>query len=505
MSSEIIDKGPSLSPSLSIPCKYYYTPAMEHNAILTLKKLITHFCTISFCIIILLQSFVFYYYIDHSLKTYHMKWYFRVQFYWMKHIVYACILSLFVLSMFAFLLSIQTRSFNIHHNIVHNHLESRTKTVYIIIIFVILNTIVVLIPLFIDPTASSSTYIFNHGSSICTNVLDCTYCNMVSFYTQVIVPTMFPILYCCICWVVIYFIARTRKRTVSELELDLISRFDSATTTRSNSLFSKKYKKYMMVLLVVSLMISYIWFYFENAIMRHHGMSGWCVVQFVLFISVIKWINKRLARKIDTIRSTQSDYNYDISFELFIEFMFSCMYWTWIRGYIAFHVPLFGQFVFISVIHFVLEVIETNIKFSEIYFMKTEQLLSYMYGKRENKCARLLFRRFKDVSNRVEWRTRLSMDIAIRFYTAISVGLFYCILCGIGGGKDVNVSAIAYLLVLNIVEFIHYVFTFYWCYKNYEENPIDVFTHYAMAIPTSLKVVLLIVFASCFAFIVTRV
>lgn len=213
--------------------------------------------------------------------------------------------------------------------------------------------------------------------------------------------------------------------------------------------------------------------------------------QFMALIVCIKFIIKRVGRKIDRIKSMKDDYNHYISIEYIMEWFFSCIYWNWIRTFCVFNDLNVYNYIMVISVHFILEIIETNIKFTEKYFnLTTEWTLSWADNNRGCLCRKLY-----DNSNIKEWRTRLSMDIMARFYCGFIINILQLLHIGLLGSKGVKQyydsrtgstqqqydKALIYLIIATILELIHYLLTFIFVNKIYKFNILTVFLNYVIS------------------------
>ena len=113
-----------------------------------------------------------------------------------------------------------------------------------------------------------------------------------------------------------------------------------------------------------------------------------------------------------------------------------------------------------------MEIFESNIKFTSLYFKIASNVLQYVHDH-----VYCIWRRFEDNSDKNEWRNRLSMDLVCRFFASLLTGIFeisYFLLQGkdwyvdhYGNSDDSYWISVGYLIISVVVEFIHYIVTFY--------------------------------------------
>ena len=191
---------------------------------------------------------------------------------------------------------------------------------------------------------------------------------------------------------------------------------------------------------------------------------------------------KRIARYIDYCRIMEhnQENKYCFSMEYLMEWFFSSIYWNWIRTYILYDTPAFNKFGVYLVIHFFTEAIESNLKWSELYFNTTLKIIE--------KYA-ILRSIIRDRSDLYEWRVRLSMDMMARFHSSILISMVVALQFIVFGKHNLSLfygnidydKCMLYLLISTFIEFIHYAMTIGYLVKMYKLNPIKVFIDYVYA------------------------
>ena len=128
---------------------------------------------------------------------------------------------------------------------------------------------------------------------------------------------------------------------------------------------------------------------------------------------------KQFARRIDKLRINHSNYEYFISLEYLMEWMFSIIYWSWLRVFVAYHIQSGSEFFVVIMMHFLMEIFESNIKFTTLYFKTSSNALDWIHDE-----VYWIWRHFEDNSDKNEWRGRLSMDMICRFFASFLTGIF---------------------------------------------------------------------------------
>ena len=170
-----------------------------------------------------------------------------------------------------------------------------------------------------------------------------------------------------------------------------------------------------------------------------------------------------------------------LSLNYIMEIHMSLYYYNFIKFYVSFDIPKPQSLVFILISHFLTESIETNIKFTSLYY-------KYIVKMNQNKCNCCkcsIFSSFHDNSSIIEWRTRLTMDIFARFIcstllTIIYITLFLCY------GKnrlkndfDIDYkSSIIFTSIYGGIDIIYYCLTIIIVKYYYQFDMIHIFIKY---------------------------
>lgn len=171
---------------------------------------------------------------------------------------------------------------------------------------------------------------------------------------------------------------------------------------------------------------------------------------FLVSTSSMKYIMKKIARKIDQKRvmldllNININYNNDLdqfhddllifSFEWFVELLVSVIYWFiyyfWIYGSASTqdlnNLNHFFRFlVFTVMLHLFSEIFQTTLKISKLYFNLTN---TFIQSAKNIPLVNLFVRNSNNIScNYLQWTVRNSIDIMIRFLASLVSGVFMLI------------------------------------------------------------------------------
>eukprot|EP01084_Bolivina_argentea_P005484 10333_1 len=153
------------------------------------------------------------------------------------------------------------------------------------------------------------------------------------------------------------------------------------------------------------------------------------VIYYILLISTtfLKYILKKIARKIDfyrTLDEYENNNTFEISLELFTEYLISTIYWLNYRGLLIYHQSAisFSMFLYTKSSHILSESWETIVRPSQFYYNVSGFMQNWLISKAGNKLNNIY-----DDSTDSQWRYRLSVDITIHFLVSILSGLFLLI------------------------------------------------------------------------------
>ena len=277
------------------------------------------------------------------------------------------------------------------------------------------------------------------------------------------------------------------QRHHQKLRLSKISEGFTITDAQYSSLKIE----WLYVLFLIFYFLIYFSFFIEhtlgNSFIGNH--FALCYAQFTIYCLVLKYFTKKLARRCDVMRaqqhSQQATESY-ISIEYILEFLFSILYWVWLRNYLAFDLPPWDIYIYTMTFHIATESSDTNIKMTNFYYNISNnfELTSL---RRILKNHVWIWKQLRDESTLYEWRIRLSMDIFCRFYASIITGVFqYTFFWCMGDkafhqyyGKNTSFEkSLLYTLISVLIEVVHFISTFIWLYYYYNFNAIKIFLNY---------------------------
>ena len=215
----------------------------------------------------------------------------------------------------------------------------------------------------------------------------------------------------------------------------------------------------------------------------------WC---FIVYQSMLKKVLKYFANKIDYYRIcliTRQSGKYDllmsnISLNYLMEAYMSLYYYSFIKLYVSFDIPSSQLLVLILLSHFITESFETNIKFTKFYYQFTKIIFeqcNYNWQKIS------LFRNIISDNECTlgEWRTRLTMDMFVRFICSTFLTLAYCILFVCYGkqrlSNDFGINfekSIKYTLIYGVIDVAHFTLTIIWAKYCWNFDMISIFVRY---------------------------
>ena len=413
----------------------------------------------------------------------------------------------------------------VYGNLIHSMITNKipySKSFTIIILSIILPSIGAIL-LLIFKSKLESIIIINTDVNVCKSYLHCSPYSLYRFLKEAI----FPGLYLPLIYFIMYslHIREVFEGITDEDELDTDLQMilliennrktrknvqDSAETAESSFAISEihddgqsntKHIRWC-ILFIILLCFIMVWFNIEYALNLNFYVSYW---QFIALITINKFILKRVGRKVDRMKSINDDYNHYISIEYSMEWFFSCIYWNWMLTFCIFNDLSAYNFVMIIGFHFVLEIIETNIKFTQLYFDTTAKW-TQSWDHRDDEYCCFSLRKLYDDSNIKEWRIRLSMDIMARFYCSFIITVLKLIHCGLLGRKGVMQyydskvgdtaqqynHALMYVGIAGILELLHYLLTFAVTNKMHGFNILTVFLNYVISMKR-----LQIIFSMC--------
>ena len=119
--------------------------------------------------------------------------------------------------------------------------------------------------------------------------------------------------------------------------------------------------------------------------------------------------------------------NFDISMEILSEIIMSSIYWFMYRYFVIYDNPTILQVVFIKTLHMLTEMVESSLKLTSIYYRTSFKITSF----------HMLIEKYiiNDDSTFNQWKIRLSIDMCIRFLTAMLSATIAGLLIVIQGKK----------------------------------------------------------------------
>ena len=322
----------------------------------------------------------------------------------------------------------------------------------------------------------NNSFIIDTNSSTCTYV-NCEYFSIYQCYVFIILPTLIPLLLYTV-YVILLSIKnccnKSSKRQSQAFQMRLLddiqtrSVSDSFVTWKKTEILQSENEKLcqphiinITFLLFLSLTIT-IGRIQANVVHHVESHAALIYLQFTFWCCISKYIMKKLARKIDKYR-VKNENDYYLNFEYLMEWIMNVMYWSWWKRFVAYKTQTGAEFTGMLLLHFVLESINGNIKFTGWYYdvsLKFYDLIPSSSSKFQ-----------RDKSDKTEWRNRLSMDLVCRFYALLLIGIFelFCLLFQgerlyeerFVENSDGYWVALSYVLISVVLEFVHYCVTFY--------------------------------------------
>ena len=332
--------------------------------------------------------------------------------------------------------------------------------------------------------------------------------NSLYVYNRIIVPGVLPFVFT----VLFYGMLRIHKMCCPNKN-NWVSRMDTSTLKRlhtsvqyalisddgndydgytDSNLGSHKSKPLQTtILLLISYPLSII---ILNLIsyMNFKYKEPYIIVIFYCGVFCVKLMMKKIGRMVDFERLNNSDFEFYISFEYLMEWSFCVYYWSWIRYYILFSDLELSSYITLISIHFISEILETNIKYLRIYFNTITDIINSLKYKYYGK---YIYRMFKDNSNIVQWHRRISLDNILRFYASLLSGIFtFLILIKHNNNK----SQILITIIFIFIEWIYYIISFYITYKMIHFNILQPYILWIQNMSYSHMISLLCIFFSFF-------
>lgn len=289
---------------------------------------------------------------------------------------------------------------------------------------------------------------------------------------------------------------------------------------------------------------------------EHHSIA---FTQFLFVMMVCKWVLKQFGTLCDNLKSMQyeirgnmnnnnhNNNNNDnplklISIEYIMEWKLSMFYWAWVRYFFSYYSPSTEEFIILLFYHFVSELIETNVKFTDFYFKWRTKMVDYLKNKfkpqltMHKKTTRTkrgmnqkdfsvigwyiqVYTHNFDFVSKTEalkdshiniWRRRLSMDITARFAASIVTSVAMIVLFVVAGQRWWNQSfghnsyekGLEYLGIFASLEVIHYIITIILAHRIYSVSILKVFRDFINHLARNLHAAFVFYVVCCLSIIV---
>eukprot|EP01084_Bolivina_argentea_P274586 468070_1 len=248
---------------------------------------------------------------------------------------------------------------------------------------------------------------------------------------------------------------------------------------------------------------------------------------FFITTSLLKKITKRIARNIDRYRKinhSMREYMHNstkhadsfISINYLMEAYFSVYYYSFTKSVVAkspsFSTRSMDMFIYLLVAHFMTEIIETNLMFSECYFNQSAKILNFIEQQANNDIFgfRILHKIFCNKSNLIQWRSRLSMDVFARFCCSLICSIMYLVRFICYGKQHINnefghnffQKSVTLTIIYGAQDVVHYCLTIIYVHKCFRFNMLSQFVEHFDQMMSShlffLVIVYLLMFVSLY-------
>merc|ERR1711933_560970 len=145
--------------------------------------------------------------------------------------------------------------------------------------------------------------------------------------------------------------------------------------------------------------------------------------------------------------------------------------------------------------HFLFEIFETSLKFTNIYFDLSSKIIHSFNVKDHNCFCRALHRLFGDNSSIKQWKYRVSMDIVLRIYISILVySTKFLLIFVIKNSFNTNDNIYGYLGIVFGIQLIYYFMVYIIQLIFNEFNLFSLFVNYARDITVLQKISFIFLF-----------
>ena len=458
-----------------------------------------------------------------------------MKFYTKNQIVYINeIIQFIYYSLFTIIISLTIFSIHINGNLFSSIITKKSKLMFKILVFLfIILSIIYCLPLIYRENLMKVNVIPD-DSDICRIIIDCRSTNTSFYYLyrDLFVHVFMPIILYLIMFIFYNccsnsFESQQAKLVTPTYDKIIKSNFSVHFVDESyniddindvNNVINHEeiirhknadscYKAFIILLFWILFSIGNVIYYCFYNIKPETVAKNFLTI-FVIFVVFMSWwkiLSKSIGKHIDKLRA--SSHGYCFSFNYSLEFYFSVLYLNWIKAYIGFDLPDFAQFMQMILAHFVLEAMETNIKFTEKYYNISSKLLEW---EQNQTCFLWQWIHFaaRDGSNLEQWRIRLSMDIVTRFFASLLVSIFYILWFICIGAETfskqygltyrVYYKSISYTIIYSIQDLLQYIFTFVIANKLYHFNIIECFIKYTKTMNMLHCIVIFVIYLSYF-------
>ena len=237
----------------------------------------------------------------------------------------------------------------------------------------------------------------------------------------------------------------------------------------------------------------------------------WCFKKFMKLISR-KCDNFRMLIESDNINYLLINGQQYFSLEVYIEWIFTVLYFLFVRFFIFYHASTFLEYLCVAFLSLFSEIQESSIKYTEFWLNKNQEILNglnFYYNKKFNhdvnwKYLDMFCGANCDIN---KWRYRVSLDMNIRFLADIVSGFYYIILFSLYTPSFISYSfklnfkvwkAELFLTLSLLLEITRFVITYNVVLKSFKFNIIKPFVQYVESINTKHLIFLFLAYFSFF-------
>ena len=476
--------------------RYYYETYASDQSGVKLTNFITATAVFVFSNLIITSS----QFIPHYIHIQYPSWFIQSKFYWFDDILIAvshCVCSLFIV-----IILINCHSpYDILHRII-----SETKISHNLIMKL---TLYLLILVTISSIPIYFKYNWNHIHLISPNSNLCTLvrCDDIIlfdtwfyFIHRAILPLIIYIIYLCYQFCSKLF-DKHNPSSNPNLEMALLNAPKPDSVQFEYDVKQKSSPNTTIIcltyLILYSITVFFVHFqYTVNTDLLSNRFELIYII-FNIWSKLLKFAMKRTGSICDQLRSIKSLNDQYICLEYLTDWIFDVIYWNFVRYYIVFKAPSPTQYLFVLILHFSMEMVQTNMRYTVIFI----KCRNYLANKRY--CWSFIL----SASNDTEiWRNRLSMDIIMKLYASLLCTIM-TVLQFIALGKDWFENqfgssdyyrALIYTLISGTIESAHYVVSYYFTKRFYQFDIIDPFLTYVTGVTNKHGLALLMLYGTVF-------